>query len=333
MILPRRAADGGMKMKHTALTALMLALALCLGGCFWEDIPRRQEGKNTLLPERLQPAAPDSGGRTFGVMLPREGDEDCQILLEALQQAAGQKGDHLLVCQAGGDLYTQIGQAEALIRQGVDGVYLMAVDGSGLKLALEALSAAKIPVVALDTAITRGQPDAFVGSDDAQVGQVTAGLLRSRFPNGCRAFVLENLEEAALYRRVTAFYAAMNSSGFYFVGAAECADEAEAARQAMSGFLAENPAGVDVVVCAGGQMAAGVIAAYEEAGEYLPLIYCMGTSESAQAALKDGKLAALVEKPTEEAAGKAAQAMEEVLAGRSPGSQTLPPRVLLGGAG
>ena len=70
-----------------------------------------------------------------------------------------------------------------------------------------------------------------------------------------------------------------------------------------------------------------------EAGEYLPLIYCMGTSESAQAALKDGKLAALVEKPTEESAGKAAQAMEEVLAGRSPGSQTLPPRVLLGGAG
>lgn len=103
-------------------------------------------------------------------------DEVGSMILETMVAAAEEAGVELLVNDANYDQAAQNQAIEQWILQEVDGVILAPCDFTGVKTSLDALEAAGIPVITLNSPLA-GSADAAVISDTVEQGAIAGQLL------------------------------------------------------------------------------------------------------------------------------------------------------------
>lgn len=91
---------------------------------------------------------------------------------EGAQAKADELGVDLVIFNANNDPAAQNNAIETYMAQGVDGMVVVAIDVNGVMPAVEAASAAGIPVVAVDAILPEGPQVAQVGVDNALAGQM-----------------------------------------------------------------------------------------------------------------------------------------------------------------
>ena len=90
---------------------------------------------------------------------------------EGAQKAADEAGAELVIFNANDDPAAQNNAIETYIQQKVDGIVVVAIDVNGVMPAVEAASAAGIPVVAVDAILPEGPQKAQIGVDNEAAGK------------------------------------------------------------------------------------------------------------------------------------------------------------------
>lgn len=91
---------------------------------------------------------------------------------DGAQKKADELGVDLVIFNANNDPTAQNNAIETYMAQGVDGLVVVAIDVNGVMPAVEAASAAGIPVVAVDAILPEGPQVAQVGVDNALAGKM-----------------------------------------------------------------------------------------------------------------------------------------------------------------
>lgn len=161
-------------MRHLLTTALALTLAFpaaaqeCLGTA---------EALN-LTPE--QAADITARGLTFGFLTNNNADDFSRTLISGGEAAAAALGITLVTNSANFDANTQLSQFDALVQQGVAGIFLTAVDAGSIGQAVLRANDAGIPVFIVGGAPARGEvigvmnASSYQGSFDAGAAMMAA---------------------------------------------------------------------------------------------------------------------------------------------------------------
>ena len=140
------------------------------------DVTIRNAGA-VRVPDEMTTAMPKAAERyTIGFSVYYTVDEVGSMILETMVAAAEEAGVDLLVNDANYDQAAQNQAIEQWILQGVDGVILAPCDFTGVKTSLDALEAAGIPVITLNSPLA-GSADAAVISDTVEQGAIAGQLL------------------------------------------------------------------------------------------------------------------------------------------------------------
>jgi ribose transport system substrate-binding protein len=129
------------------------------------------------VPDDMTTAMPKAAKKyILGFAIFHTKDEVDATILESMKAAAGEAGVTLLVNDANYDQNAQNQAIEQWILQKVDGVILAPCDFYGVKTALDALAAAKIPVVTLNPPLA-GSTYAAIMADCVEQGKIAGELL------------------------------------------------------------------------------------------------------------------------------------------------------------
>lgn len=129
------------------------------------------------VPDEMTTAMPRAGREyKIGFSIFHTLDEVDSTILESMKTAAVESGVTLLVHDADYKQDAQNLAVEQWINESVDGVILAPCDFTGVKIALDALEAANIPVVTLNAPLA-GSINATVISDTVEQGTISGKLL------------------------------------------------------------------------------------------------------------------------------------------------------------
>lgn len=117
----------------------------------------------------------------LGIQMPSLGNaffQDVRRGLMAAQQELSDFGVKLVLREMKGyDLGRQLAQIEQLRSAGVQGLAFVPIDRPPMLEKLDALAAAKLPVVLLNNDVARGPRLCYVGNDYRESGRIAAGVL------------------------------------------------------------------------------------------------------------------------------------------------------------
>lgn len=190
-----------------------------------------------------------------GQVAMRQGLEEEARRLQQEAKASGRDGIRLVSHVAGDGeegIENQIKQMHALIAQKVDLIIVQPTDNAALGDALIAANRARIPVVAYDQYISRGELAAFRTSDNYQAGYLGGEYIASRFGSGreLKLVLVEYPHVSSTVERVNGFLDALGEQKVsYRVLRGYSAVEPVAGRKAAAAILADfpTPGDVDVV--------------------------------------------------------------------------------------
>jgi ribose transport system substrate-binding protein len=129
------------------------------------------------VPDEMTTAMPKANKKyKIGFSVYYTVDEVGSMILDTMKAAAEEAGVELLVNDANYDQSAQNQAIEQWILEKVDGVILAPCDFTGVKTSLDALEAAKIPVVTLNAPLA-GNVDAVVIGDTVEQGKIAGELL------------------------------------------------------------------------------------------------------------------------------------------------------------
>ncbi len=97
---------------------------------------------------------------------------------------AKELGAEVIVRNANEDTARQVEQIYAIIEEGIDSLVIIPYDKDGLSQCVKAAKKKGIPVIAYDRLIRNADVDAYIAFDSVKVGQMMAGALYEKVPEG-----------------------------------------------------------------------------------------------------------------------------------------------------
>lgn len=151
--------------------ALTLSVAVATSASAQEQCLGTAEALN-LTPE--QAADIKARGLTFGFLTNNISDDFSRTLVSGAEAFAAEAGVTLVVNNADFNANTQLSQFDALVQQGVDGIFLTAVDSASIGQAVLRANDAGIPVFIVGGKPARGEVIAVMNASSYQ-GSFDAG--------------------------------------------------------------------------------------------------------------------------------------------------------------
>ncbi len=173
--------------RTTAWAAGLAALALVVSGCSSTDdstdatVDETTPAETTeAAPESEVPAVvfesseletpigydpPEAGDFSLAYLNPFGGNAYLDVLGESMTLAAQELGGSVIVLDSKGSVDDQVGQLDQLIAQGVDGIFVFALDPNAMKPALAKAKAAGIALISIDENFTSDD----IGDYDSQI--------------------------------------------------------------------------------------------------------------------------------------------------------------------
>ena len=213
---------------------------------------------------------------------------------DAIGVQAEQNKGQFIVRDAGNDPVKQNEQLMEMIDKGADVVFLTASDPDAVTPALEALDKADIPVILLETQVKeRDLAKAFISSDNYNAGKVCGEDLKEKMPDGGKLVIVEDKADQNLSEGISGFEEKIKNGGFEVVKRVDGA-QTDGMTKELNEILSSGTK-VEVIMCADDQMAEAVRATVKESGKNDILIYSIGGSPAAKAALlaQEGAMAGI----------------------------------------
>lgn len=294
-----------MSNRKRCLSAVAAAMALTVAGCM------------PMAEERQGQAVSEIAKIKIGVCIYDYKDTYITSVRQAIQTAAKTENVELTVNDSKNDQETQNGQIDALIQKGVDVLAVNIVDITQASAVIDKASSAGIPVVFFNrepkTADIKAYSDArFIGTKPEEAGIIQGELMRDIWRNGKwdrnsdgkiqYVMLVGDPENPEAIARTKYSIETVEASGIQVENLGETSanwDSAKA-KTVMTDWLAENGDKIEFVVANNDGMAAGAIAALNEAGynkgdggNYIP-VFGVDATDEAVALITNGKMSATV---------------------------------------
>ena len=217
----------------------------------------------------------NEGRRKFGAVYMTLNNPFYEIIDEEIRTAVENQGDILLTRDPALSVERQTQEIEELIADGVQVIFLNAVDWQEMGPALEAAYKAHVPVIVIDTNV---QDDKYVActivSDNYLAGVQCAQHLVEHSAGGSIA-LLKHSEAKSGVDRIQGFCDTIaRYPQFRIAAETECKGQLELAMPAMERILEQHPE-VDIVMALNDPAALGAIAALQHAGR-LDMVHVYG---------------------------------------------------------
>lgn len=283
-------------MKLRKLMAMLMAgtMALSMGAVatFAEETEAAAEAAS---PDSIEKAAADSEV-TVGVLMKTMSDTYSNKLGEAIQSYAAENyaNAEILLMDGQADIAKQISQAEDLIAKKVDVIILNPQDADGSAQVLDLAAEAGIPVVEVNTETTRTDYVSYVGSNDAEAGEMMGNFVMEQLGDGGQYAILEGEmgQSAQLLRYEGLENTILANENYECVATLSASWQRDQAMSTTEDWLSKYP-DLKAVICENDDMSMGALQAAESNERELVIIGVDGISD-AVAAVSEGRLSASV---------------------------------------
>lgn len=243
-------------------------------------------------------------------------DNPYYIELESsLRKHVEAQGNVLITKDAASDAQMQNQQIEELMDAEIDAIFLVPVDWVQIEPSLDKLNEAGIKIINLDTQVqATDKVDAYISSDNSEVGKVCGEDLLTRLPQGGKIIIVECPNRNSISERIKGFEKAIARQGFEVVARIDAKGQLDVALPEVEEALKSNP-DVAAIMCGDDPTALGALVAAKSVGASDLIIYGVdGSPEVKKEIAKDGSMiVATVAQSTEmmgqEAAAVALQMM------------------------
>lgn len=247
-------------------------------------------------PEDLVKAAADSEV-TIGVLMKTMSDTYSNKLGEAIQAYAAENyaNVEILLMDGQADIAKQISQAEDLIAKQVDVIILNPQDADGSAQVLDLAADAGIPVVEVNTETTRTDYVSYVGSNDAEAGEMMGNFVMEQLgEEGGQYGILEGEmgQSAQLLRYEGLENTILANDAYECVAVLSASWQRDQAMSTTEDWLSKYP-DLKAVICENDDMSMGALQAAEANERELVIIGVDGISDAVQA-VSEGRLSASV---------------------------------------
>ena len=218
------------------------------------------------------------------------------ILNENIRDTIEANGDILITRDPAQSQERQNAQIIDMLNEGIDILFVNAVDRGGIESALIECEKRGVPVILIDTDVDdRVGVVSTIQSNNYEAGVLLANDLIRKMPGGAKILIVENLIASSMVQRRNGFMdTILNDSRYEIVDEIDGVSEIETVNDTMSEYLENNNKEFDVIFGLNDPTAIGALAALREKSEKRILIYGVDGSPDAKELIKQGLFTATV---------------------------------------
>lgn len=284
-----------MKFKKVMAMVMTGVMMLSMGAMSAMANEAETEAVEGASPESIEKAAADSEVK-IGVLMKTMSDTYSNKLGEAIQAYAAETyaNAEVLLMDGQADIAQQISQAEDLIAQKVDVIILNPQDADGSAQVLDLANDAGIPVVEVNTETSRTDYVSYVGSNDAEAGEMMGNFVMEQLGGEGQYAILEGEmgQSAQLLRYQGLENTILADSAYECVATLSASWQRDLAMSTTEDWLSKYP-DLKAVICENDDMSMGALQAAESNERELIIIGVDGISD-AVSAVSEGRLSASV---------------------------------------
>ena len=268
--------------------------------------------------------------KKFGAVYMTLNNPFYEIIDDEIRTQVEKNGDILLTRDAALDVSRQTQEIQELINDGIDVLFLNAVDWKKIRPALEIAYKAHVPVIAIDTNV---QDDKYVActivSDNYAAGVKCAEHML-RHLSGGNIVLLQHSQAKSGADRIKGFTDTIKGhAAFKIIAKAECKGQLELAMPAMEKLL-QKYEDIDVVMALNDPAAMGAMAALKNSGRLSTVnVYGVDGAPETKEMIVNGNMTATAAQSPHKIGKIAAQKAYEVLAGENKEKLVKLPTILL----
>ena len=218
------------------------------------------------------------------------------VLNENIRDTIEANGDILITRDPAQSQERQNAQIIDMLNEGIDILFVNAVDRSGIQSALIECERRGVPVILLDTDVDdRVGVVSTIQSNNYEAGILLAKDLIRKMPEGAKILIVENLIASSMVQRRSGFMETIaNDSRYEVVDEIDGVSEIETVNDSVREYLENNNKEFDVIFGLNDPTAIGALAALREKSEKRILIYGVDGSPDAKELIKQGLFTATV---------------------------------------
>ena len=218
------------------------------------------------------------------------------VLNENIRDTIEANGDILITRDPAQSQERQNAQITDMLNEGIDFLFVNAVDKSGIESALLECEKRGVPVILIDTDVdNRIGVISAIQSDNYEAGVLLAQDLIRKKPEGAKILIVENLIALSMIQRRQGFIDTIKDNQKYeIVEEIDGVSEIETVNHAVIDYIENNDKDFDVIFGLNDPTAIGAVAALREKSEKKVLIYGVDGSPDAKELIRQGLFTATV---------------------------------------
>lgn len=315
----------------TVFMVLALTLAACQAPAPAAEEPAAPAAEEPAAPVAEEPAAP-AAAEKYGLFMSHMTNAFTIEMSDAVKAKAAELGVDLTVYDGGQDAAKQAGQVETAVTQGISCIVIEPASVDGLVPAIEAATAAGVPVVVVNQAISKPEAaTSFVGVSNVDGGELEMKTAAEAMGGkGNVAFLLGPMGSDAQLGRTEGYYNVLKDYPDIKVVFEQSANwKTDEALALVENWL-QTGTQIDAIVANNDGMAMGALKAVEDAKLLDKIkVYGLDATPDALAAVKDGKLAVTISQNTTPQGQKAMETCVNIVKGDTVDKTILLPFALI----
>ena len=206
------------------------------------------------------------------------------VLNENIRDTIEANGDILITRDPAQSQERQNAQIMDMLNEGIDFLFVNAVDKSGIESALLECKKRGVPIILIDTDVdNRIGVISAIQSDNYEAGVLLAQDLIRKKPEGAKILIVENLIALSMIQRRQGFIDTIKDNQKYeIVEEIDGVSEIETVNHAVIDYIENNDKDFDVIFGLNDPTAIGAVAALREMSEKKVLIYGVDGSPDAK---------------------------------------------------
>ena len=218
------------------------------------------------------------------------------VLNENLRDTIEANGDILITRDPAQSQERQNAQITDMLNEGIDFLFVNAVDKIGIESALLECQKRGVPVILIDTDVdNRIGVISAIQSENYEAGVLLAQDLIRKKPEGANILIVENLIASSMIQRRQGFIDTISGNKKYeIVEEIDGVSEIETVNHAVIDYIENNDRAFDVIFGMNDPTAIGAVAAIREMSENKVLIYGVDGSPDAKELISQGLFTATV---------------------------------------
>ncbi|WP_417617722.1 ribose ABC transporter substrate-binding protein RbsB [Oceanisphaera sp.] len=234
---------------------------------------------------------------------------------EGAEKKAAELGYNLIVLDSQNDPSKELSNVEDLSVRGAKVLLINPTDSDAVTNAIRLANRAKLPVLTLDRAASRGDVTSHIASDNVAGGLMAGDFIAEQVGENAKVIQLEGIAGTSAAReRGEGFKQAIAKHGFELLASQPADFDRTKGLNVMENLLAGNP-GVQAVFAQNDEMALGALRALQAANRKDVLIVGFDGTEDGIKAVQGGRLSATIAQQPDQIGAIAVITADQILKG------------------